>query len=218
MTDCKIVRPYEPKPALRSVVLACLLLAAPFTACGPGEEETELVELEEPAATPGTAEAPPLRPEEGSPEGAPLGPELEGQPPDRVPSPGDVPAEEGMPADEEMPVKPEELEPEIEEAEPVPPAPAPLPMAESHAAGRQVFLDQSCGTCHGVSTAGIEARVTSGPTAGGDLAGVGERRDRASLEAVLRQEETVDGKRHPKRFTGSQEELDALIDWLLAQE
>lgn len=112
----------------------------------------------------------------------------------------------------------EEPEPETEEAEPPPPAPAPLPVAEVAAAGKQVFLDQRCSTCHSVSTAGIEAKMTSGPTAGSDLAGVGERRDRAAIEAIVRQERTVgDGKKHPKGFTGSQEELEALLDWLAAQ-
>jgi mono/diheme cytochrome c family protein len=115
------------------------------------------------------------------------------------------------------PVAPEELEAEIAEAEPVPAAPAPLPTTEVEAAGKQVFLDQRCSACHSVSTAGIEATVASGPTAGGDLAGVGERRDRATIAAILRQEETVGDKKHPKRFAGSQEDLDALIDWLSSQ-
>lgn len=219
------------------IALPCLLLAlAPLAACGPGREagDGDRAELEtaepgtagaadrevdpeleveiDPAATPEDLEREPLAPgaapaaeEETPPERAPLGPELEAPPP---PPPGL----------EEMPTAPDDLEEEIEAAEPAPPAPEPLAVAETEAAGKEVFLDQRCGTCHSVTTAGIEAKVASGPTAGGDLAGIGARRDRVSIAAVLAQEETVDGKKHPKRFAGSQEELDALIDWLLSQE
>jgi mono/diheme cytochrome c family protein len=141
------------------------------------------------------------------------GEEVAGEP---VAEPDAVPPEARP--EEEAPPQQESPAPEGEEAEPAPPAPAPLPVAEVAAAGKQVFLDQRCSTCHSVSTAGIEAKVASGPTAGGDLAGVGERRDRAAIEAIVRQEQTVgDGKKHPKGFTGSQEELEALIDWLAAQ-
>ncbi|HLE83699.1 MAG TPA: c-type cytochrome, partial [Thermoanaerobaculia bacterium] len=169
--------------------------------CGPAEEaEVGDMEVEEEAVGEPEADAGAVEPEAQPAEEA-------------LPQPTPLEPEEAAP-----PVAPEELESEIEEAEPVPPAPVPLPATEAEAAGKQVFLGQRCSTCHSVSTAGIEAKVASGPTAGGDLAGVGERRDRAAIEAILRQEETVgDGKKHPKRFAGSQAELDALIDWLSPQ-
>lgn len=203
MNPFQAPKPSKTAPSVWRVLLSCLLLPAAFAACGPGEEETELVELEEGAPLePGGAP-----PEETPLERAPLGPELEFPPPPREDAgPGVEP--------EEMPVDPAELEEEIDAAEPVPPAPAPLPAAETQAAGKEVFLAQRCDTCHSVSTAGIEAKTASG----GDLAGAGQRLDRATVEGVLRGEEMTGGTRHSKRFSGSQEELDALIDWLLAQE
>lgn len=173
-------------------VAACLIaVLALLVGCAPGEE-TEPQDVEIGAGEEVVGE-PVAEPDAVEPEARP---------------------EEEAPPQQESP----EPEREIEEAEPVPPAPAPLPVAEVAAAGKQVFLDQRCSTCHSVSTAGIEAKVASGPTAGGDLAGVGERRDRAAIEAIVRQEQTVgDGKKHPKGFTGSQEDLEALIDWLAAQ-
>jgi mono/diheme cytochrome c family protein len=200
-------------PLVSSCLVAALALLA---GCGPAEEtevgdrEVEDEAVGEPAAEVGAVE-PEARPEEGAPaQTAPPAPR-----PDAPPPPAGATAE---PTEAEQPVAPEELEAEIEEAEPVPPAPVPLPTIEAEAAGKQVFLDQRCSTCHSVATAGIEAKVAAGPTAGGDLAGVGERRGRAAIEAILRQEETVgDGKKHPKRFTGSQAELEALIDWLSSQ-
>lgn len=209
----KIV-PKAPKhtPPVWRPALCCLLLLGAFAACGPGDEQGELVDLEEAQPAAGSSEETlPAEPGKGPGtedvplERAPVGPELE------APEPSD----EATVTDpgEEMPVDPEELEEEIDAAEPVPPAPAPLPAAETEAAGKEVFLAQRCDTCHGVSSAGIEGKTASG----GDLTGVGERLDRAGTEAVLRGEETAGGKPHPKKFSGGQEELDALIDWLLAQ-
>jgi mono/diheme cytochrome c family protein len=203
------------KIAQWTVVAPCLIIVLALLAgCGAAEEaEVGEMELEEevvgePEADAGAVE-PEARPaEEALPQPAPLEPE--------APRPRAGAAED--PEDAAPPVAPEELEAEIEEAEPVPPAPVALPATEAEAAGKQVFLGQRCSTCHSVSTAGIEAKVASGPTAGSDLAGVGERRDRATIEAILHQEETVgEGKKHPKPFAGSQAELDALIDWLSSQ-
>jgi cytochrome c2 len=216
MTDSKALNPSQKKCTPWQAALPSVLLAlAPLVACGPGQVEAPAAQVAEPAgsqAEPGVtaAEAGPPelaeRSEEAAPEPAPLGPELEA-PPAR-----EEPAAEAL---TEPPVAPEP-EMEMEEAEPMAPPPAALPRAEDPTAGKEVFLGQRCNTCHTVSTAGIEAKVKSGSTAGPDLAGVGGRRDRASIEAILHQEEPVNGKKHPKRFSGTQQELDALIDWLLS--
>lgn len=50
------------------------------------------------------------------------------------------------------------------------------------------------------------------------MRGLGDRFDEATLEAFLRQEEEVDGEKHPKPFRGSSEEMAALADWLFEQD
>ncbi len=96
------------------------------------------------------------------------------------------------------------------------PAEAAPPMTASNE-GRQVFVAQGCGTCHSVSTADLEAKVSSDSrTFGGDLAGTGLGRE--EIRAIAMQEAEIDGRRHPKGFGGTDEELALLIDWLLAQE
>lgn len=97
-----------------------------------------------------------------------------------------------------------------------PPAAAPAPApAAAPAAGREVFLEQNCQRCHAVSSAGIEARVTTGRTAGGDLST--STMDRAALRAVTLREQEVDDRRHPGQFKGTPDELEAMVDWLIAQ-
>lgn len=82
--------------------------------------------------------------------------------------------------------------------------------------GKEVFLASKCNLCHSVSGAGIEATTSNEKLRGPDLSKVPPR-DAAILAPYLRQEETLDGKKHKKKMTGSQEELDALIGWLREQ-
>lgn len=84
--------------------------------------------------------------------------------------------------------------------------------------GQRVLLDQGCNMCHSVKTAGIEAKVGSGKMAGPDLSGATERRQREWIAAFIKHERELDGKRHLKKFTGTDDELTALLDWLHKQE
>lgn len=90
------------------------------------------------------------------------------------------------------------------------------PTSEGAPDGKAVFLDQRCNLCHSVSTAGIEAKTRSETMRGPDL--VDLDRDAEWLEGWLKKEIELDGEKHKKAFTGSDEELAALIDWLLAQQ
>lgn len=84
--------------------------------------------------------------------------------------------------------------------------------------GKAVFLAEKCNTCHGVAAAGIEAKVKSEKMRGPNLdEKVGEH-DRAELVAFVRGEGELGGKEHKKPFKGSDEELQALLDWLLEQK
>jgi mono/diheme cytochrome c family protein len=83
--------------------------------------------------------------------------------------------------------------------------------------GKAVFTSSKCGTCHGVSSAGLEAKL-KGRMAGPDLTGVVEDRGADVVKAYLQGDEQIEGKKHKMPFKGSDEELAALIDWLAEQK
>jgi cytochrome c5 len=91
-----------------------------------------------------------------------------------------------------------------------------LPAAASAAApdGKTLFLAQKCNMCHNVPTAGIEKTMKS--ATGSDLVNV--KADAATLAKVLKKQADVGGKKHPKEFKGTDEELNALVAWILAQK
>jgi mono/diheme cytochrome c family protein len=84
--------------------------------------------------------------------------------------------------------------------------------------GTAIFLAQKCNLCHAVSTAGIEATTKSDKMKGPDLAGAAAKRDAKLLNGYLRKTENINAKKHVKQFTGSDEELGALIAWLQSQK
>ena len=83
--------------------------------------------------------------------------------------------------------------------------------------GKQIFLAQKCNLCHSVSPAAIEATTKSEKMKGPDLVGE-SKRDAKLLNGYLRKTADLNGKKHAKQFTGSDEELGALIAWLQKQE
>jgi mono/diheme cytochrome c family protein len=93
---------------------------------------------------------------------------------------------------------------------------APAPSDAAAPDGRQVFLAQKCNLCHSVSTADIAATTKSEKMKGPDLVGVAH--DAQLLMQYLRREAEIEGKKHGKGFTGSDEELGALIAWIRAQK
>lgn len=83
--------------------------------------------------------------------------------------------------------------------------------------GQATFMAQKCNLCHSVSTADIEAKM-SGKMAGPDLVGTVDERGAEVLTEYLRGDAEIDGAKHKKKFTGSDEELGALIEWLSQQK
>ncbi|HVS04175.1 MAG TPA: c-type cytochrome [Thermoanaerobaculia bacterium] len=207
------------------VVAAALAVTVglPLAGCGGAEEEPEVVvdrgaaEEAPPAGLeeePGWAGVPTIEELEVEPEvTGEAAEEVTGTPVDSLPAPaGEGTAPAAPPAAEEAPAW------RAEQPSPAAPAPAPAPApqpAPAAAAGQQVFLAQTCQRCHSVSTAGIEARVTTGSSAGGDLSA--STAAAAAVRAVIEREQEVAGRTHPKQFTGAPEELQALVEWLMAQ-
>ncbi len=85
------------------------------------------------------------------------------------------------------------------------------------AAGKEIFLASKCNLCHAVPAAEIEAKTKSEKLRGADLGGPIE----ASFDAVaayLRKQGDLDGKQHKKEFKGTDEEIQAIVDWLASLE
>ncbi|HEX2645386.1 MAG TPA: cytochrome c [Thermoanaerobaculia bacterium] len=92
------------------------------------------------------------------------------------------------------------------------------PAAAAELDGKQIFLAQKCNLCHSVSSAGIAATVKSEKVKGPDLAGLVVKQDARLLTDFLHKKAEIDGKKHGKEFTGSDQELAAVIAWLQKQE
>ncbi|MFB3905961.1 MAG: cytochrome c [Acidobacteriota bacterium] len=85
--------------------------------------------------------------------------------------------------------------------------------------GKQIFLGQKCNMCHAVSSANIQATTKSEAMKGPDLTGRLASKDATVIADELRKKKNMpNGKPHPKAFTGTDEELGALIAWLQSQK
>ena len=82
--------------------------------------------------------------------------------------------------------------------------------------GQKVFMAQKCNLCHDVSTVGIKAKTTSEKMKGPDLVGIST--DGSTLAPYLKGESELNGAKHKKKASCSDDELKALIDWVLAQK
>lgn len=84
--------------------------------------------------------------------------------------------------------------------------------------GKAIFLAQKCNLCHGVSAATIEATTKSEKMKGPDLTGKAAERGVEWTTKWLKKEVDLEGKKHGKSFTGTDEELAALVAWLAQQK
>ena len=80
--------------------------------------------------------------------------------------------------------------------------------------GKQVFLDQKCNMCHSVSSAGI---TPTSKIKAPDLAGLASKEEAAFLTKFIKKEADKNGKKHVKNFTGTDEDLAAVVAWLQKQ-
>jgi len=88
--------------------------------------------------------------------------------------------------------------------------------AQAKLDGKQIFLAQKCNVCHTVSSASIQATMKSSKAP--DLTNLAAKQDAKVLNDYLRKKGTLNSKKHAKEFTGSDEELGALLAWLQAQK
>jgi len=82
--------------------------------------------------------------------------------------------------------------------------------------GKTIFLAQKCNLCHSIPTAAIARTVKSEKMAGPDLVNI--KTDPALLAKFLHKQAEIEGKKHGKMFTGSDEELTTVIAWIQSQK
>lgn len=78
--------------------------------------------------------------------------------------------------------------------------------------GKQIFIDKKCNSCHSVESLGLER--TNPKAKGTDLSKVGDQLTADFIAKYLKKEEALDGKKHGLAFKGSDEEFNALVNWL----
>ena len=79
-------------------------------------------------------------------------------------------------------------------------------------AGKKVFTDSKCNMCHSVESAAITKATPGGKVV--DLSNTGANHTAEWFEKYLKKLETVNEKKHMKEFTGKEEDLKALSQWL----
>ena len=90
---------------------------------------------------------------------------------------------------------------------------APAAWGEDELDGKAQFMTHKCNLCHGVPAVEIEAETKSDKMKGADLGGPVEIKFE-KLAGYVRGKGDLNGKKHKKEFKGTDEELQAIIDWL----
>lgn len=83
--------------------------------------------------------------------------------------------------------------------------------------GKAIYAKYECAGCHAIAAVGIKKQVGGaepGDDEAPDLSGVGAKRTADWISKWLLKKETIDGKKHEKKFKGNAEELDTLAKWL----
>lgn len=88
---------------------------------------------------------------------------------------------------------------------------------KTNSTGKSIFLDNKCNKCHSIESQGI--KHTSDPPEGAkypppDLSDVGNRHPQDWMKQWLHKEVEQHGKKHMKKFEGSDDELNTLTKWL----
>jgi cytochrome c551/c552 len=89
-----------------------------------------------------------------------------------------------------------------------------VPTLAFAADGKAVFLDKKCNKCHTVSSASI---AKTSKLKGPDLTTEPIKGDAKLLKGYLKKQEMINAKKHGTAFTGSDEDLDTVIAWVLQQ-
>ncbi len=77
--------------------------------------------------------------------------------------------------------------------------------------GKQIFLDNKCTSCHSVES----FQIASSNKKAVDLSNASDGKTAEFLSKFLLKEEMLNNKNHKTKFKGTEDELSALVEWLL---
>ena len=80
--------------------------------------------------------------------------------------------------------------------------------------GKSVFKDNKCDKCHTIESQGLAGPGKLPP----DLSGVGLRHNADWIKGWLLKTEEQNGKKHLKKWTGSDDDLATITKWLSIQK
>ena len=82
--------------------------------------------------------------------------------------------------------------------------------------GKSIFVASKCQNCHSITSQGINrlAEPKAGEKVPSDLSSVGLRHKADWISKWLQKEEELEGKKHIKKFKGSDDDLETLSNWL----
>jgi mono/diheme cytochrome c family protein len=89
------------------------------------------------------------------------------------------------------------------------------PVLQADGDGKAAFLENKCNTCHSVDSQEIAKK--SEKMKGPDLSNAGnDAKDAAWLKGFLLKEIEKEDKAHKKAWKGTDEQLDAIVEWLMS--
>ena len=80
--------------------------------------------------------------------------------------------------------------------------------------GKAIFTSAKCSNCHSIKTLGIKGLRPEGGAKPNDLSNTGGKFKAPWIEKWLLKEETLNNKKHMRKFKGTPEELHTLAAWL----
>ncbi len=82
--------------------------------------------------------------------------------------------------------------------------------------GKTVFIEAKCNTCHAISSLEIEAKNKSASNKASDLSKIEIKYDKDFLKKYLYKEESLNEKKHPVAYKGTDEDLEILLSFILS--
>ena len=90
----------------------------------------------------------------------------------------------------------------------------PLANAGEEDPGQTAFIGNECNMCHSIDSLGIERTSKSEKMQAGDLSNVGAEHDAAWIVQYVKKEVQLEDADHKKTYKGTDEDLQAIADWL----